>query len=114
MASDYGFVEYVCDQLAAAGMITVRKMFGEYCVYCEGKVVALVVNNQLLVKPTAAGLAFYGDGPIGHPFPGAKGWFAVGERLDDTAWITQLIRITEAAVPTPKERKPRVHRPKKD
>ncbi len=114
MASDYGFVEYVCDQLAAAGSIHVRKMFGEYCVYCEGKVVALVVNNQLMVKPTEAGLAFYGDGPVGHPFPGAKDWFAVGERLDDTHWITQLLRITEAAVPTPKERKPRARRQHKE
>lgn len=114
MASDYGFVEYVCDQLGHAGTITHRKMFGEYCIYCEGKVVALVVNNQLLVKPSEAGLAYYGDGPIGHPFPGAKDWLDVGERLDDRDWITELIRITEAAMPTPKLRKPRARKLNKD
>ena len=41
MASDLTFVEYVCDQMSAAGTITFRKMFGEYAIYCEGKVVAL-------------------------------------------------------------------------
>ena len=38
MASDLGFVEFVVDQMENAGAITYRKMFGEYAVYCEGKV----------------------------------------------------------------------------
>lgn len=111
MASDFGFVEYVCEQIADAGAITWRKMFGEYCIYCEGKVVALVVNNQLLVKPTPGGMAHHGDGAIGHPFPGAKDWLAIDAQLDDRAAISQLIRITEAELPAPKARKPRASRP---
>ena len=30
MASDFGYIEYLCDQLQGAGTITYRKMFGEY------------------------------------------------------------------------------------
>jgi TfoX/Sxy family transcriptional regulator of competence genes len=30
MASDAGYAEYVCDQLAAVGNVSVRRMFGEY------------------------------------------------------------------------------------
>jgi TfoX/Sxy family transcriptional regulator of competence genes len=30
-------------------------MFGEYAIYCNEKVVALVCDNQVFVKPTAAG-----------------------------------------------------------
>ena len=37
MASDFGYIEYLCDQLQGAGTITYRKMFGEYALYCEGK-----------------------------------------------------------------------------
>jgi len=54
MASDFGYIEYLCDQLQGAGTITYRKMFGEYALYCEGKVVGLVVGNSLFVKPAQA------------------------------------------------------------
>ena len=110
MASDFGFVEYVCDQLAPVGAVSVRKMFGEYCVYVEGKVVGLVVNNQLMLKPSDAGRAFYGDGPTAQPFPGAKDWLAVGERLDDRLWIQALVRTSLAALPEPQLRKPRTRK----
>jgi DNA transformation protein and related proteins len=108
MASDFGFVEYVCDQLGAAGVITHRKMFGEYAIYCEGKVVALVTDNRLFVKPTDATLALYGSGPRGMPFPGAKAWYHIQERLDDHVWLCQLIQATEQALPPPSLKKPRV------
>ena len=72
MASDFGYIEYLCDQLQGAGTLTYRKMFGEYALYCEGKVVGLVVSNSLFVKPIEATQAMYGDGPRGAPFAGAS------------------------------------------
>jgi TfoX/Sxy family transcriptional regulator of competence genes len=51
MATDAEFVQYVVDQAAGAGAITYRKMFGEYALYADGKVVALVCDNKLFVKP---------------------------------------------------------------
>ncbi|MEY4753608.1 MAG: hypothetical protein RJA44_1283, partial [Pseudomonadota bacterium] len=47
MASDLEFVQYVCDQLEAAGPVRWRKMFGEYALYDATKVVALICDNQL-------------------------------------------------------------------
>ena len=87
MASDFGFIEYLCDQLQGAGTITYRKMFGEYALYCEGKVVGLVVGNSLFVKPAQATQALYGDGPRG-----------------------ALVRATEAALPLPGPKKARKRR----
>ena len=57
MASDIGFVEYVCEQIRGAGHVSHRRMFGEFAVYCDGKVVALVCDNQFFLKPTDAGKA---------------------------------------------------------
>ena len=37
MASNPDFVQYLCEQLAGAGAITSRKMFGEYGLYCDSK-----------------------------------------------------------------------------
>jgi len=109
MASDRDFVEYVCDQLREAGTVTFRQMFGEYALYCEGKVVALVCDNQLYVKPTNAGRAFIGDPVEAFPYPGAKPYFLIGDGLDDRAWVSGLIRATEGELPAPKSRpkKPR-------
>lgn len=42
MASTKDFAEHVCDQMRGAGDISMRKMFGEYAVYCDGKMVALI------------------------------------------------------------------------
>ena len=51
MASDQEFVDFLVDQMQGVGGITFRKMFGEYAIYCNGKVVALICDNQFFVKP---------------------------------------------------------------
>ena len=52
MASDEQFVEHVVNQLNCTHAISYRKMFGEYAIYCNHKVVALVCDNQFFVKLT--------------------------------------------------------------
>lgn len=113
MASDLEFVEYVCDQISTAGHITFRKMFGEFAIYCEGKVVALVCDNQLFVKPTPGGRTMVGSMEEAPPYPGAKPYFLVGDRLDDREWLSTLIRVTESETPAPKPRKPKKPKPRK-
>ena len=83
MASDLDFVQFVADQMAGAGPVAYRKMFGEYAVYCDGKVVALICDNQLYVKPTEAGRAFIGAVVEAPPYPGAKPSFLIGEQVED-------------------------------
>lgn len=110
MASDLDFVEYVVDQMEDAGVITYKKMFGEYAVYCRGKVVALVCDNQLFVKPTEAGRAFIGDVVEAPPYPGAKPSFLIGEGMEDSDWLARLIRLTEKELPAPKPKKGKTSR----
>lgn len=115
MASDSNFVEYVCDCLNGAGQVSFKKMFGEYAIYCDGKVVALVCDNQLFVKPTAAGRStmlqgsrYATDSIIeAPPYPGAKPYFLIGEQLDDREWLSNLIRSTANELPAPKQKKPK-------
>ncbi|NTU57430.1 MAG: TfoX/Sxy family protein [Chlorobiaceae bacterium] len=107
MASDPVFVDYICDQIREAGSIAFRKMFGEYAIYCDGKVVALVCDNQLFVKPTIAGRSFVDRVDEAPPYPGAKPHFLVGEKLDDREWISHLVSITGRELPLPKPRKSR-------
>ncbi len=102
MASDLEFVEYVCDQIRDAGSISFRKMFGEYAIYCNGKVIALVCDNQFFLKPTDGGRSFIGNVTEALPYPGAKPYFLIGDQLDDREWVSNLVRATEKEIPLPK------------
>ena len=64
MATNADFMEYVREQIGAAGEVAFRKMFGEYAVYLGGKVVALLCDNQFYLKPTAAGRALPWNEPV--------------------------------------------------
>lgn len=102
MASEQSFVEFIVDQMEDAGVVTYRKMFGEYAVYCDGKVVALVCDNQLYVKPTASGRSYIGAVSEAAPYPGAKPYFLIEDAFEDREWISGLIRTTAKELPLPK------------
>ena len=102
-------IDFLLDQLAAVPDVRARKMFGEYALYCGDKVVALVCDDQLFVKITAAGRALVGEGyEEGEAYPGAKPSMLIGaEALEDDEWLCDLIRATAAALPPPKPKKPK-------
>ncbi len=105
MASDLNFVEFVVEQIENAGVISYRKMFGEYALYCNGKVIALICNNQLFVKPTKAGKSFIGNIVEAPAYPGAKPSFLIEEQIEDREWMSNLIILTEKELPMPKPKK---------
>ena len=107
MASDLEFVTFVVDQLDDSCDVTYRKMFGEYALYLDGKVVALICDNQLFVKPTGAGRAFIGEVNEASAYPGAKPSFLIGDRLEDGEWLARLLRLTAEELPRPKPKKKR-------
>jgi DNA transformation protein and related proteins len=116
MASDHDFVQHVCDQLRGLPGLSHRRMFGEYAVYVGGKVVALVCDNRLFVKPTDAGRSLLGTPVEAPPYPGAKPHFVLDEHLDDRDLLSAVVRATEAALPAPKPKNarrgsPRASRP---
>ena len=47
-------IQFVADQCSEAGEITSRKMFGDYGIYCDGKIVGLVCDDCFFLKPTDA------------------------------------------------------------
>ena len=105
MATDQSTVDFILDQISEAGAVTAKKMFGEYAVYVGGKVAALVCDNRLFVKPTAAGRAYIGDAVEAAPYPGAKPYFLIEDAIDDREWLTELVRVTAKELPEPKPKK---------
>lgn len=102
MASNPDFVAYVCAQLGGAGSITFKKMFGEYGIYCDGKIIGLVCDNQFFLKKTDAALGMgFEEAP---PYPGAKPSLLI-DSIDDRAQMARLVRATYDALPEPKPKK---------
>ncbi|MGE4063587.1 MAG: TfoX/Sxy family protein [Rhodospirillaceae bacterium] len=100
MASRQETAGFLLDQLRGL-RVSAKKMFGEYGVYCDGKIVALVCDDQLFVKPTAAGRSLIGKVREAPPYPGAKPYFLI-EDLDDAEALSELIRVTARELPPPK------------
>jgi TfoX/Sxy family transcriptional regulator of competence genes len=105
MANDQAFIEFVVDQIGASCAVRFRHMFGGCTLYSHDKVVALICDDQLFVKPTAAGRSFIGDVVEAPPYEGAKDSYLIGDKIEDSEWLTQLITLTAAELPAPKPRR---------
>jgi DNA transformation protein and related proteins len=105
MGSKQATVDYIVDQLASAGHISAKKMFGEYAIYHGDKVVALICDDQFFIKPTSGGKAFLAEYEEAPPYPGAKPCPVVpAEMWDDQEWMSRLVAITASELPAPKKK----------
>ena len=104
MACNSDCVTYVVDQRSGAGDITFSKMFGDYCLYCCGKIFALICDDLLFLKPTEAGRKLLKTEDLRPPYPGAKPYFYIAE-VDDRDYLTVLIKASCRELPEPKPKK---------
>lgn len=104
MATNKDLVQYIADQMARAGEVTFKKMFGEYGLYLHGKFFAMVCDDKLLFKPTEAGRQLLGTPTLCEPYPGGKPCFYV-ENVDDHELLTALAIATCKELPEGKKRR---------
>lgn len=105
MATDSSIIELLLEELSSLGSVRARKMFGEYALYCDEKVVALVCDDQLYVKFTDNGKKFAeGKYEEGEAYPGAKPSMRIID-FEDREFLCELVRITADALPLPKKKK---------
>jgi TfoX/Sxy family transcriptional regulator of competence genes len=107
MATDLSFVEYVIEQSGLDDRITSKRMFGEYGIYIDGKVVAFACDNSLFIKAADATTALTASLPHRPPYPGAKPYPVADELLDDADQLQVLLVATASAMPEPRPRKPK-------
>lgn len=108
MSSTMEFVEYVCNQIAGGGEISYKRMFGEFGIYCNNKIIGLICEDQFYLKKTS-----FGEGKLGgnveegSPYTNAKPHFLI-EALEDREFLAELITGTCEELPTAKPKKKRV------
>jgi TfoX/Sxy family transcriptional regulator of competence genes len=107
MASDPEFVNFVADQISDVGVVTSKKMFGEYLIYVNQKPIVLVCDNTAFVKildcvrpllEPASGV----PAEKGFPYEGAKEHYIVD--VDNRELLTSVVRELEKVIPIPKKK----------
>jgi DNA transformation protein and related proteins len=95
MASQREVVESICAQMAGAGTIRAKPMFGEYGVYCDEVFVGVICNDTLFVKPTRAGDGLAAGLDREPPYQGAKPSIkASAELVANGEWLAGLVAAT--------------------
>ena len=98
MSCNADFVQYIADQCSSAGEIMTKKMFGDYGIYCDGKLFGLICDDCLYLKPTDACRALLKVVELRPPYPGAKDYFYIAN-VDDRDYLSSLVRETCKALP---------------
>ena len=93
MASNSDFVQFIVDQCSGAGEIAVKKMMGDYCIYCNGVLFGLICDNNLYIKMTEAGEAVLDEVVLRPPYPSARDHFYI-TNVDDRDYLEDIIRAT--------------------
>lgn len=102
MASDQNFVDFVIEQIQNNGTISAKKMFGEYGIYCDEKLFGVICDNKLYIKPTIKGREFIGNPTELPAYEGAKPSFLIEDKIEDSKWLSDLVKITSENLPEPK------------
>ena len=94
--------ETVAPILDAIPGATARKMFGEYAVYLDGRVVALICDDMLFLKDLPEARVLLDGAETGAPYPGAKPHLIADPWLDEPEVLAAAARALAAVLPLPK------------
>ena len=105
MATSPATVSFILAKLGNDPRFSTRAMFGEYALYAEGKVVALVCDDMLYVKMVSASEALSTTCETGPPYPGAKPHYIVTEdQLSLVEGLPAILIAISRALPERKKK----------
>jgi TfoX/Sxy family transcriptional regulator of competence genes len=102
MATEAKFLDYVLEQAALGEQLTAKKMFGEYGLYLDGKVIGFLADNCLFLKTSAALDALLPHLPKAPAYPGSKPYTVGDELLDDSDLLRRVLRLVAENTPLAK------------
>ena len=98
--SNSDLVQYIVEQASKAGEASAKKMFGDYCLYCDGKPVGLICDNYLYLKPLKQlePLLHDGDLQMKSPYEGAKPHYVITD-VEDRDYVSLLVKTVAELLP---------------
>ncbi|HZP99816.1 MAG TPA: TfoX/Sxy family protein [Reyranella sp.] len=82
MVASAGFAEFLRDQLAPLGRITLRRMFGKTGVFCDGVMLGMVTEDTLYLRVDDENRELFREAGSAPPLNYAKG----GSLIDLSFW----------------------------
>jgi DNA transformation protein and related proteins len=96
-------VTFILEKLGNTTRFSAKAMFGEYALYADGKVVALICDDQLYVKIVPASQELEGACETDAPYPGAKPHYLVEEmQLSQLEHLPEILFATAESLPAKK------------
>lgn len=106
MASEQSVANEIVEAMSPAGEARSRKMFGEYAIYLNDRVVAFVCDNQLFVKITPGSTEIIREDTKGEAYPGSKPYYVVApDYWQADSYLAELALAVARDVPPPKKRR---------
>jgi TfoX/Sxy family transcriptional regulator of competence genes len=105
MATSALTTEFILSHLRPKDAFRVRAMFGEYALYADDKVVALICDNQLYVKVVEASESLAEACELDAPYPGAKPHYVVEEsQIVQLKNLSKTLLAIAASLPAKKKK----------
>ena len=101
--SNADLVQYIIEQASQAGDVRARKMFGDYCLYCNDKPVGLICDDYLYLKPLKQldSVLREDDRQMRPPYDGAKPHYVITD-VDDADYVSLLVKTVVENLPSKK------------
>ncbi|MBP5659103.1 MAG: TfoX/Sxy family protein [Paludibacteraceae bacterium] len=101
--SNADLVQYIIEQASQAGEVRARKMFGDYCLYCNDKPVGLICDDYLYLKPLKQldSVLREDDRQMRPPYDGAKPHYVITD-VDDADYVSLLVKTVVENLPSKK------------
>jgi TfoX/Sxy family transcriptional regulator of competence genes len=103
MASNVDFIKFVCEQINNVGVVSYKKMFGEYMVYVNDKPILLVCDNTVYVKMLDIIKEEMQGALVGVPYKGAKDHYVLD--IDNAEFSQKIVSLLESVTEVPKSKK---------
>jgi TfoX/Sxy family transcriptional regulator of competence genes len=98
MSTDRARATEILEMLGHPGRFRVRAMFGEFALYADDQVAALICDGVLYVKDLPESALLTGRYPMGVPYEGAKYHYAVDElSAGDAQTLAEVLLAIGAA-----------------
>lgn len=106
MSTSKDAIIFILQKLRNTSRFTTRAMFGEYVLYADGKVVALVCNDLLYVKICSASSFLEDKCEKDSPYPGAKAHYVVDEEhIENLTELPEILTAIAKSLPAKKNKK---------
>jgi hypothetical protein len=105
MATQKETVEFLLAKLGQSKRFSARAMFGEYALYADGKVVALICDDRMYVKILPASQELEALCEKGEPYSGARPHYIVeGGQLSTVPTLPAILSAIAQSLPEKKKR----------